>query len=91
MRYSILLLFLVTACAKSTTLPPINGKQSFYIECGGNAKSWGTCYEKASELCHNSYDVLKKEQGNEASLIGTNSAIIGSAGQDRSLTISCRN
>lgn len=93
MRYSLILLLLVAACAKSTPLPAINGKQAYFVECSGGAKSWSTCYEKANEVCHGTYKIVNKEQGKEANLsgggVGSNTAFHGESGMDRSMTITC--
>lgn len=58
-------LFLVMAalalagCATSSATYGPNGKQAHSISCNGGANSWGTCYEKAGDLCGTSgYDVI---------------------------------
>jgi hypothetical protein len=93
MRY-LLIILLITGCAKSVPLPPVNGKQAFFLECRGAALSWANCYEKANNICSAGYDLISKEQGRESQANGAMNNNAGGftsgTGLDRSMTITCR-
>jgi hypothetical protein len=50
-----------SACVSSTVVTGPNGQLAYSIDCSGNARSWGSCFEKAGKICGASgYDVISK-------------------------------
>ncbi len=78
---SLLLLTLsLTACLqtppKVTNINTKDGKAGYAIRCGGSARSWAQCFERASELCGaNGYKQYAKNTGRD---------------YERSLIIACK-
>ncbi|MBB3227030.1 hypothetical protein FHW69_001631 [Luteibacter sp. Sphag1AF] len=53
--------------------------------------SWNYCYEKAGDRCPHGYDVISKDgDGGNSMAGGGASGFFGSAGNTRSLMISCK-
>ncbi len=52
----------VVACAASTSKTyDADGKVAYVITCQGDLRNWGSCYEKAGELCGTKgYDIINK-------------------------------
>lgn len=52
-------LLALAGCATSTQTFGPSGKAAHSINCHGAANSWGTCYEKAGQICGTSgYEVV---------------------------------
>lgn len=52
---------IVSACnsASSSKTYTMEGKQGYTINCSGQDKDWGLCYQKAGSLCEDKgYDIL---------------------------------
>ena len=42
---------LLSGCASASKTHGPDGKEAFFINCSGLARTWGMCYEKAGDLC----------------------------------------
>ena len=62
---------ILTGCAatvKPVTTP--NGQQGFYIECGGSAEDWTSCYQAAAKVCRGKYTIIDRQQSSTATTYG---------------------
>lgn len=77
------------AAAHKTVMP--DGRQGLSINCSGAAMSWNYCYEKAGDKCPHGYEVISKDgDGGNAMAGGGSGGFFGSAGNTRSLMVSCK-
>lgn len=69
----------MTGCATSTKTYGPSGKLAHSINCPGSANSWGSCYEKAGDLCGSAgYDVVA--QGGTVTPFGIANGYANAAG-----------
>lgn len=98
-RLLLLALLPLAGCATSTQTYGPDGKAAHSINCPGGANSWGSCYEKAGNLCGKSgYDVVA--QGGTVTPFGLASGYANAAGgsftgaggglTSRSLLVQCK-
>lgn len=77
------------AVAHKTVMP--DGRAGISINCSGAAMSWNYCYEKAGDKCPHGYDIISKDgDGGNAMAGGGQGGFFGSAGNTRSLMVSCK-
>jgi hypothetical protein len=77
------------AVAHKTVMP--DGRAGISINCSGAAMSWNYCYEKAGDRCPHGYDIISKDgEGGNGMAGGSGSGFFGSAGNTRSLMVSCK-
>jgi len=66
-------LLILSSCKWGTIEPQAfrgpEGKAAFSMRCSGMGRSIALCYQKASELCPNGYDVIERSSGTIA--VGT--------------------
>ena len=88
MKYiSLLFVLIINACATSNEDNNVDGKVGHSIYCSGNAYSWETCYEKASEICGaKEYNVLQKYEDEGAFSVFESTQEL----PDRRLIIQCK-
>lgn len=74
--------------AKMTVTP--DGRRGLSIDCSGGS-SWGTCYEKAGQMCPAGYVVISKD-GDEGNKIATGNQHGFSSTQfaTRSMLVACK-
>lgn len=87
----LILCLLLAGCATSAKTYTADGREGYMVKCPGSANSWGTCLEKAGELCGASgYEILDRsgEQGWAAG--GGPSAAFAGSTHSRSMLISCK-
>lgn len=56
------------ATVKPVTTP--KGQQGFYIDCGGSADDWTSCYEAAAKACQGKYTIIDRQQSSTATPYG---------------------
>jgi len=84
-------LVLILGCATERQIYTPDGQRGYHINCGGTANNWGTCYEKAGEICgHRGYEILDKstEHGHMTSV--TQWGVYSSPTIERNITIKCK-
>jgi hypothetical protein len=81
---------LLAGCSisKRVTLP--NGDQGFVVTCDTGSKDLGDCYNKASGLCHGSYEVVDRTQGSQVAFSTNPYTQAGGAMPKREMTIQCQ-
>jgi hypothetical protein len=84
---AVLIVLLTGACATASKTYGPDGREAFVLDCSGLARNWGTCYEKAGDLCGTrGYEVINA--------LGAGGAIIGAYGggsvMQKSLVIQCK-
>ena len=79
------------SCATvSKTFTP-DGKEGYVINCNGTVLSWGTCYEKAGELCGaKGYEIMAKNGDTGAVVSGNQYGVYGGSVITRSMVIKCK-
>jgi hypothetical protein len=76
MRAIVCCVALLAGCADAHPTYAPDGRRAAVVKCGGWARDWGMCYQKAGELCGaRGYDVLNKS---------------GESFMDRDLLIACK-
>lgn len=82
---------ILAACTTATPIYTQDGRKGYSISCNGGANSWGSCAEKAGEICGASgYDVFTRD--GEATTMGVLSSSGGVIGGRlaRNMVISCK-
>src|SRR5690606_1931979 len=86
-----LLLFVLLAGCSTTAKPTItpDGRWGLSIDCTGQG-SLGSCYQKAGEVCPNSYEVISKDGdvGNQVA-VGTKDGFSSTQVATRSMLVAC--
>jgi hypothetical protein len=79
---------LLAGCAASTkTAYTPDGRVGHSLDCGGGYSSWGSCYEKAGELCGAAgYDVMN--QAGDSGVVFARG--MGSSKQTHNMLIACK-
>ena len=76
----LLVLFALSACQQllngqqQPVKPRANGE--YLVGCGGAVETWGSCNNKAQNVCPNGYNIINKEEN--------------STGTVREITFTCR-
>lgn len=92
-------LALLGGCATATQTFAPDGRAAYSINCSGNDRSWGMCFEKAGELCGSAgYDVYDRtaEGGwvsggyGAANASGATRSSYGGSTTSRTILISCK-
>ncbi len=92
--YFLLLVLMLTGCARSSPVYLPDGQSGYALSCSGNILSWNSCYAKAGELCGaRGYTIIQKD-GEGGSVIGAaanryQSRLYGSTTQSRTMTVQC--
>lgn len=82
-------LFSLSACTTSSKTYTAEGQEGFRISCSSIFLTWGSCYEKAGDICgQHGYDILMKSGGIGATLPQSRTAPYSSS--DRSMIIRCK-
>lgn len=77
------------ATSKSTYLP--DGSLGHSIDCSGTANTWGTCEEKAGELCkERGYEVVSKAGDQGGMVTASQTGLFGGSIIKRSMLIKCK-
>jgi type 1 fimbria pilin len=51
----------LSGCATADKIHTPDGRTGYSISCNGTVQDWGSCYEKAGDICGSrGYDVLDK-------------------------------
>lgn len=91
-------LYLVTLCtiavgcvtSREAFLP--DGGKGHSINCSGTGLNWGSCYEKAGEICGTrGYDVIAGGSDQGMVVAGSQYGLYGGSVMSRSMLIKCRN
>ena len=84
--------FALSACVvmdHETYLP--DGSRGHSITCSGTGTSWGTCYEKAGEVCGaNGYDVIAGGSDQTTVVAGNQYGLYGGSSANRSMLVKCK-
>jgi hypothetical protein len=73
----------IGGCAIAKQIYTSDGQAGYSINCSGKPLTWGSCYEKAGEICGDKgYDVLER--------IGDAQLGFGGFVNSRSLIIKCK-
>lgn len=84
-----LCLLVLCACTTSSKTYAPDGQAGFRISCSSIFLTWGSCYEKAGDICgERGYDTLFKSGGIGATVSRGRPASYGSS--DRSMIIRCK-
>ncbi|MCK8788170.1 hypothetical protein M0638_27865 [Roseomonas sp. NAR14] len=68
-----------------------DGRAAYNITCNGGWNSWGSCYEKAGEVCGGSgYDVLNQAGQSRPFVVATQYGVTAGTAEHRGLVVSCR-
>jgi uncharacterized protein YceK len=87
----LLIIVLLSGCATVTKTYASDGKEGYSITCSGSNNNWGTCYEKAGEVCGSrGYEVLEKSGDQGAMISGSQFGVYGSSVFNRSMIVKCR-
>jgi hypothetical protein len=91
-KLSILAIGLILGgCVTVTPTFTANGKQGHNIDCSTSLSTWGSCYQKAGEICGaKGYNVIAKEGDTQSSLSGGRHGVFGSTEATRTLIIECK-
>ncbi|MFK4444665.1 hypothetical protein ABH944_004831 [Caballeronia udeis] len=82
---------LLSACASSSTTYGADGKPAYSLNCSGLARSWGTCLEKAGDLCGTrGYNILQSSAESAAVFGGGSSGFAGGTTLGRSMVVECK-
>lgn len=94
MRTIILLVFVVSSlgCATAKTVIGPHGKEMHTLNCSGIALSWGSCLEKAGQICGaNGYDIIAGGGANYGtSVTATTHGLFASPVIYREMVIQCK-
>lgn len=91
MKKSLVLLFLLGACASATETYTSDGKKAYGLTCSGTARSWGMCYEKAGELCGDKGYVVLDKTGEHGAMANVNgSSAYATTTNTRTMTVRCK-
>lgn len=94
MKTSITLLFVamtLSGCATAVRTYTADGKEGYSITCSGLDMNWGTCYEKAGQICGTrGYEVLEKNSDQQSSVAGTQYGLFAKSSFNRNLIIRCK-
>lgn len=83
----------LSACATSSQFCTSDGKQRYSIDCSGAALNWGTCYQKADDICGTKGYVVLVQTGagdQGAMVAGTQYGIYGGSLPIRTMIIKCK-
>jgi hypothetical protein len=84
-----LCLFVLCACTTASKTYAPDGQAGFRISCSSIFLTWGSCYEKAGDICgERGYDILFKSGGIGATVSANSSTSYGSS--DRSMIVQCK-
>ncbi|NUY33267.1 hypothetical protein F0160_22545 [Paraburkholderia sp. JPY303] len=79
------------ACTTASHTYGPDGRPAYTLNCSGAQHTWGSCYEKAGELCgERGYDVLAGGAEGGAAMGGGSSAFFGTTTVTRSMLIACK-
>jgi hypothetical protein len=88
---SLIASLLICGCATARKTYTSEGKEGYSINCSGSALNWGTCYEKAGELCGaKGYVALEKSGDTGAVVSGSQFGLYGGSVINRSMIIKCK-
>lgn len=92
MKKTILLLSIaLSACATSSKTYAPDGRPAYTLNCSGMVLTWGTCYEKAGDLCGSvGYDVLAGGTERGAVIGSSSGGFYGGTTMSRSMLIACK-
>ncbi len=89
--YTASILLLLTGCATASRTYTSGGEEGYNINCSGNARNWGMCYEKAGDICGSRGFVVLERSGDQGSAFSGNQfGLYGSSVTTRSMIISCK-
>ena len=85
--FLILAIFFIGGCVTATEIYSEDGELVQSLDCSGEALTWGSCYQKAGEICSSKgYDILKQEGEDGFSVTSS----YGSSTHFRTLIIACK-
>lgn len=81
----------LSACATASQTHTPDGKVGHSITCSGGAQSWGSCYEKAGEICGTKgYTVIAGGAERGAAVGGGQGGFFGGTTMTRNMLIQCK-
>ncbi len=81
----------LTGCATADKTYTPDGRVGYTVECNGMVLSWGSCYEKAGDICGaRGYDVISKTGNSAATLSSNQYGTYGGSAIYRSMLIACK-
>ena len=86
------LAIVLTACATSKEIDIAEGQRGYSIDCSGDHLDWSLCYQKAGDICgEKGFEIVDKTAGTGIVIAGIRYGVYGESGQNRSMTVKCRN
>ncbi|HSH72105.1 MAG TPA: hypothetical protein VK974_03515 [Methylophilaceae bacterium] len=80
----------LSACVTATPTYAPDGSKAHSIDCSDEFLTWGSCYEKAGEICkEKGYTVVAGGTDSKSTVSGNQYGVVGSTTQTRSLVIKC--
>lgn len=78
-------------CATATKTYTADGREGYNIDCSGDVANWGTCYEKAGEVCGaRGYNILERAGDQTGAVVGNEFGLYGGTVASRNLIIACK-
>ena len=88
---TLLAISVLVGCATAKQTYTADGEKGYFIVCSGTALNWGSCYDKAGEICgERGYVVLEKSGDQGAMLYGSQHGLYGGSVINRSMIIKCK-
>ena len=82
---------IVAGCATSKETFTSDGSKGHSINCSGTVLNWGTCYEKAGEICGaRGYEIIAGGSDQGVIVSGTQYGLFGGSVMNRSMLIKCK-
>lgn len=84
-------IIVLSGCETTKEVYTSDGKIGYSIKCSGTARSWSSCYEKASDICGaNGYITLEKDTDQGSVITGNQYGLHGGSVVRRSMVIQCK-
>ena len=86
---------LLAGCATAMDVGLPDGSTGFALNCSGSGLTWGSCLQKASQLCQGgAYDILSRDErtGRVSTLSYTQFGLVGSSAPvtNREMIVRCK-
>jgi hypothetical protein len=87
---SVFIVGLLAGCASSRKVTLSDGDQALVVSCDSGSQTIGDCYNKASGLCHGTYEVLDRTEGQQVSYSTTPYKSAGGGMPKRDILVQCQ-